>query len=130
MGYFSRQKLTGRNYFSSWECEPTRSTFSSRGHPTHLKFSCFQLDANVPQDDFCNGKHMFWALMHMFQMMIFLLKHKFCALKHSYFLLLDLVQRIIMVPQIVLHKLHAILMQDGTVTKENKKWKWNLRFLL
>jgi hypothetical protein len=61
---------------------------------------------------------MFWALMHMFQMMIFLLKHKFCALKHSYFLLLDLVQRIIMVAQIVLHKLHAMSMQDGTVTKE------------
>jgi hypothetical protein len=85
VGDFSRQKLTGRNYFSSWECEPTRSTFSSRGHPIHLMFSCSQLDANVPQDDFCNGKHMFWALMHMFQLMIFLLKHKFCALKHSYF---------------------------------------------
>jgi hypothetical protein len=24
VGHFSRQKLTGRNYFSSWECEPTR----------------------------------------------------------------------------------------------------------
>jgi hypothetical protein len=70
---------------------------------------------------------MFWALMHM---MIFLLKHKSSALKHSYFRLLDLVERIIIVPQIELHKLHAMLMQDGTVTKENKKWKLNLRFLL